>query len=52
MALTQKNISNFGKGSKGTNKLFKSIKKVVDMFCEDAFISEDWKDDLEEYNKK
>lgn len=52
IGIDSKNISNFGKGSKGTNKLFKSIKKVIDMFCEDAFISEDWKEDLEEYNKK
>lgn len=52
IGIDEKNISNFEKGNKGTHNLFKSIKKTVDMFCEDAFISKDWKDDLEEYNEK
>ncbi len=52
IGIDEKNISNFEKGNKGTHNLFKSIKKTVDMFCEDAFVSKDWKDDLEEYNEK
>ena len=51
IGIDEKNISNFEKGNKGTHNLFKSIKKTVDMFCEDAFVSKDWKDDLEEYNE-
>ena len=51
IGIDEKNISNFGKGNKGTHNLFKSIKKAVDMICEDAFVSKDWKDDSEEYNK-
>ena len=45
-------LINYEKGKKGTNKLFKSIKRVISMFYEEDCISEDWKDDLEEYNMK
>lgn len=50
IGISSNNISNYEKGKKGTGKLFKSIKKVVNMFYEDDCILEDWKDDLEEYN--
>ena len=42
-------LINYEKVKKETNKLFKSIKRAVSMFYEEDCISEDWKDDLEEY---
>lgn len=51
IGISEKNISSYKKDKKGVSKLFKSLGRASCMFSFADEISEDWKDDLENYIK-
>ena len=51
IGINKKNISNYRKDTEGVGKLFKAMGRATQMYCEDAEISDSWKDELEDYVK-
>ena len=52
IGIQNKNISNYRKDKKGVSKLFEAVGTATRMYCENEKISENWKDELEDYVNK
>lgn len=51
LGISKKNISNYRKEKVGVKKLFESVGRASCAFYEENHINDNWKDDLEIYNK-
>ena len=49
IGIDSSNIANYKKDKKGISKLFKSMGRVSECFCEEACIDSSWKEELEDY---
>lgn len=52
IGIQNKNISNYRKDKKGVSKLFEAMGTATRMYYENEKISENWKDELEDYVNK